>query len=188
MSQPHWACPHSRCVCPPCPHSSGSRLLHREPSEAGPGLHAPPRSKPLRFRYSGAEELKSSEAQTWLGLRFVPFPGLSSSGDQVFGERSCCDLSPPPSLSLGFLGVQPVHLLWWMLTVQNPKKSWLAMKPACSLVDDASLGLQLPPSGSGCPRLPVSVGDGPVRSWLALVSPLFCERAWWCLRLGLFAW
>ena len=30
-------------------HSSGSRLLCREPSEAGPGLHAPPRSKPLRL-------------------------------------------------------------------------------------------------------------------------------------------
>ena len=30
-------------------HSSGSRLLRREPSEAGPGLHAPPRSKLLRL-------------------------------------------------------------------------------------------------------------------------------------------
>ena len=123
MSQPHWACPCSRHMCPPCPHCSGSRLLHRELSEASLGLHAPPRSKPLRFRYSGAEELKSSEAQTWLGLRFVPFPGLSSSGDQVFGKHSRCDLSPPPSLPLDFLGVQPAHLLRQMLTVQNPKKS-----------------------------------------------------------------
>ena len=32
------------------------------------------------------------------------------------------------------------------------------MKPACSLVDDASLGLRLPPSGSGSPHLPVSGG------------------------------
>ena len=31
------------------------------------------------------------------------------------------------------------------------------------------------------------MGDGPVHSQLALLSPLFCERAWWCLRLGLFA-
>ena len=82
----------------------------------------------------------SSEAQTQLGLRFVPFPGLSSSGDQVIGERGCCNLSPPLSLPLDFLGVQPAHLLRWMLTVQNPKKSWLAMKPAFSLVDNASLG------------------------------------------------
>ena len=36
-----------------------------------------------------------SEAQTRLGLRFVPFPGLRSSGDEVFGECDCCDLSPP---------------------------------------------------------------------------------------------
>ena len=42
---------------------------------------------------------------------------------QVFGERSRCDLSPPLSLPLGFLGVQLAHLLRWMLTVQNPKKS-----------------------------------------------------------------
>ena len=30
-------------------HSSGSRLLRQELSEAGPGLHAPPRSKLLRL-------------------------------------------------------------------------------------------------------------------------------------------
>ena len=58
-----------------------------------------------------------------IGLRFVPFPGPSSSGDEVFGERGCCDLSPPLSLPLGFLGAQPAHLLRRMLTVQNPKKS-----------------------------------------------------------------
>ena len=59
----------------------------------------------------------------WLGLRFVPLPGPSSSGDQVFSERSRCNLSPPPSLLLGVLGVQLAHLLKWMLTIQNPKKS-----------------------------------------------------------------
>ena len=89
--------------------------------------------------------------QTQLGLRFVPFPDPSHSGDQVFGEHGCCDLSPLPSLPLSFLAVQPAHILRQMLTVQNPKKFWLAMKPSCSLVDDASLGPQLPPSGSGLP-------------------------------------
>ena len=54
--------------------------------------------------------------------------------------------SPP----LGFLGVQLVHLLRRMLTVQNPKKSYLAKKPAYSFVDNVSLGLRLPPSSSGC--------------------------------------
>ena len=31
-------------------------LLCQEPSKAGPGLHAPPRSKPLRFRHSGSPQ------------------------------------------------------------------------------------------------------------------------------------
>ena len=56
VSQPHWACHRSQRVSLPCPHCSGSRLLHQEPSEAGPGLHAPPRSKPLRFRHSGSPQ------------------------------------------------------------------------------------------------------------------------------------
>ena len=30
-----------------------------------------------------------------LGLRFVPFPDPSSSGDEVFGAHDYCDLSPP---------------------------------------------------------------------------------------------
>ena len=61
--------------------------------------------------------------QTQLGLCFVPFPGPSSSGDVLFGERGLCDLLPPQSLLLSFLGVQPAHLLRQMLAVQNPKKS-----------------------------------------------------------------
>ena len=56
VPQPHWACPRSRCVCPPCPHCSGSRLLYREPSKISPGLPAPPRSKLLRFRHSGSPQ------------------------------------------------------------------------------------------------------------------------------------
>ena len=112
----------------------------------------------------------------------VPFTGLSSSGDQLFGERSCCDLSPPTSLPLSFLGVQPVHLLGWMSTVQNPKKSWLATKAACSLVDNCGRPL-LALAALACLS---PEGDVPVRSRLALFSPLFCEWAWRCLRLGLF--
>ena len=58
-----------------------------------------------------------------VGPAFCALPGLSSSGDKVFGKHGHCDLSPPPFLALGFLGVQPAHLLRRMLTVQNPKKS-----------------------------------------------------------------
>ena len=50
------ACPHSWSMYPPGPHCSGSRLLHREPSKASPGLPAPPRSEPLRFRHSGSPQ------------------------------------------------------------------------------------------------------------------------------------
>ena len=80
-----------------------------ELSEVGPGLHALPRSKPLRFRFSGTPQRHR------LGLCFVPFPGLSSSGVQVLCERTTSGvpyvLSPPQSQSLGFLGApQERHL------------------------------------------------------------------------------
>ena len=54
--------------------------------------------------------------------------------------------SPP----LGYLDVKPAHLLRQMLTVQTSKKFQLAKKPAYSFIDNVSLGLRLPPSGSGC--------------------------------------
>ena len=75
--------------------------------------------------------LSHSGSGTWVVLRgadsvgpvFLPSPDPSSSGDEVFGEHGRCDLSPPLSLPLGFLGVQLTHLLRRILTVQNPKKS-----------------------------------------------------------------
>ena len=127
-------------------HRSGSRLLRREPSEASPGLHAPPRSKPLRLRHSGSPQRRR------LSWACVLCPSQVQIA-QVFGERSCRDLSPFPSLPLGFLGVHLAPLLRWMVTAQNPKKSQLAKKLACSLVVNVSLGLRLPPSRpsrSGC--------------------------------------
>ena len=54
--QPHWVCPRSRRVCFPSLHCLGSRLLCWELSDVGPGLHALPRSKPLRFRFSGTPQ------------------------------------------------------------------------------------------------------------------------------------
>ena len=105
----------------------------------------------------------------------MPFPGPSSSGDQALGEHRPPSggggvLSPPPSQPLGFLGVQQVHFLrcavclfWWL-------KSWLAKKPACSLVEDASQRLQLPLFGFGCPCLPVSS-----RGWASLQPASFAE-------------
>ena len=56
VSQPHWVCPHSQHVCFLCLQCLGSSLLCPELSEAGPGLYALPRSKMLRFRYSGTPQ------------------------------------------------------------------------------------------------------------------------------------
>ena len=72
---------HSWCVCLNSLYCSDSRLLCQELFQVGPGLHALPRSKLLRFRHS-------TKAQTRLGLCSVPFPGPSSSGDQLLGKRA----------------------------------------------------------------------------------------------------
>ena len=154
MSRPHWVCPCSLCVCFPCLHCLGSRLLCWELSEAGPGLYALPRSKPLRFKHSGSAQRRRL---SWARV-LCPSQIQAAQVTRCLASTVTATYCLPPSLPLGFLGVQPVHLLRWMLTAQNPKKSWLAMKPACSFVDNASLWPQLPRSGSGCPRLPVTVG------------------------------
>ena len=72
-------------------------------------------------------------------------------------------------------------------TIQNLKKSWLAVKSACRI------WYRMPLWGHNCPPLALAAlaclslaGDGPVCSQLALLIPLFCEQAWRCLRLGLF--
>ena len=49
-------CPHSQRGYFHGLHCSGSRLLCWELSEVGPGLRALPRSKPLRFRFSGTPQ------------------------------------------------------------------------------------------------------------------------------------
>ena len=97
-------------------HSSGSRSLHWEPSEAGPGLHAPPWSKPLRFRHSGSPQRRR------LGWACVLWPSYVRA-PLVFGERGHCGLSPFPSLLLGFLGVPLAPLLRRMVPVQSPRKA-----------------------------------------------------------------
>ena len=97
-------------------HHSGSRLLCRELSEASPGLHAPPRSKPLRLRHSGSPQRHR------LSWACVLCPSQVRVA-QAFGEHGCCNLSPFLSLLLSFLGVQLAPLLRRMVTVQNPKKS-----------------------------------------------------------------
>ena len=114
---------------------SGSWVPHKGADLVGPAFCARTRSKQLRC------------------------PGAWRAQSPPVGG---CDSSSPPSQLLGFLGVQRAHLLscavclFWgvdlwlrpsqrMSIVQNPKKSWLATKSACSLVLDASLGVVTAP-------------------------------------------
>ena len=153
---------------PSLPHCSGCRLLRQELSEAGPGLHAPPRSKPLRFRHSGspqgrrigwacvlcpsqvpAAQVIRCLASTVAATYQLPHPCRSVF--RVYNRRASSGVT---CLFWGAdLWLRPS---WQMSTIRNPKKSWLATKSAFSLVEDASLGPRLPPSGSGRPPLPVS--------------------------------
>ena len=57
------------------------------------------------------------------GADFMPFPGPSSLGHELFGERGHCDLSPFPSLLLSFMGVPLAPLVRQMVTFQHPQKS-----------------------------------------------------------------
>ena len=142
VPQPHWACPHSQLMYPPCSHSSGSRLLHWEPSEAGPGLHAPPRSKPIRFRHLGSPQRRR------LGWVCVLCPSQVRVA-QVMG-------SLVNVVAATYHLPCPCRSVFWVysqctFTGRCPEpQEVLAKKPACSLVDNVSLGLQLPPSSSGC--------------------------------------
>ena len=123
-------------VCFPCLHCLGSRLLCQELSEASPGLYVLPRSKPLRFRYLGSPQ------RYRLGWACILCPSQVRAAQvtSCLASAVTATYRLPQSLPLGFLGVQLARLLRRMSTVQNPKKSRLATKPACSLVDNASLG------------------------------------------------
>ena len=50
-------------------------------------------------------------ADSWLGLRFVPFTDPSSSGDEVFDIGDCCNLSPP---CLSVISFRRLGLLFWV--------------------------------------------------------------------------
>ena len=73
-----------------------------EVSKACPGLHALPRSKPLRFRFLGTPQRHR------LGLCFVPFPGLSSSGVRCFVSAL------PQVYRMSYLLPSPSHSVSWV--------------------------------------------------------------------------
>ena len=147
-----------------------------------------------------------------MGMRFVPFPGQSSSGNQVLGERTIpggrCILitsGVPATLFPGWAVGTPsqvclVFLLGsWSLAVtlladvncpgsqEDLVSNW---EPAHSFAGHAVSGAKVAPSlrllALAVTHLPLA-GDGLVCSQLVLLwyllSPLFCEQAQLCLRL-----
>ena len=117
VSCPHWVYPCSRCVCFPCLHCLGSRLLCRELSEVSPGLYALPRSKLLWFRYSGTPQRRRlgwacvlcpslvREAQVTRCLASVVAATylLPCSCGSVFWVYNWCTFSGVPCVSSGEL-------------------------------------------------------------------------------------
>ena len=98
-SRPHCVCPHSWRVSFPSLHCSSSRLLCQEMSEASLGLSALPRSKLLRFRFSGTPQRRR------LDWACILCPSLVRAA-QVTRCLVGCYLSPPSAQPLSFLGVQ----------------------------------------------------------------------------------
>ena len=66
---------------------SGPRMLCRGTVQSGHCVSCTSRVLAAQVQILGY----STRAQTWFGVRFLPFPGPSSSGDQVFGERTVPD-------------------------------------------------------------------------------------------------
>ena len=108
-------------MCCPSLHCSGSRLLCQELSEASPGLSAFPRTKPLRFRFSGTpqrhrlgwvcvlclSEVRGAQATRCLASAFSQVCGVSyhlpGPGHSVSWVQSESIISGVPCVSSGEL-------------------------------------------------------------------------------------
>ena len=142
VSGPHWV----------CPHSWGSFLVYTAQAsgcsagklfKTGPGLHALPRSKLLRYRFSGTPQGHRLGSVCILCPSQVRAAQVTRCLVSALSPGEGCIFSPLLSQPLCFLGAQwerrlrcAVCLYWgadlWlrpsqrMSTVQNPRKSWLA--------------------------------------------------------------
>ena len=71
-------------LCFPGLYCSGSKMLCRGTVQSLHCISCTSRVLAAQFQILGY----SARAQTWLGIRFLPFPGPSSSGDEVLGEHT----------------------------------------------------------------------------------------------------
>ena len=85
-------------------HFSGSRLLCRELSEVSPGLYALPRSKPLRFRFSGTPQRRRLSWVCVLCPSQVQAAQVTRCLASAVSPGGECVLEPPWSQQLSFLG------------------------------------------------------------------------------------
>ena len=181
----------------------------RELSEVTPGLGALPRSKPLRFRFLSTSQwcrlgwacvlcpsqvraaqvtrcLASAVSPRW-GVRLITscVPVTRFSGWLQACSCQVCRVSLLGSWSLAGTLLTDVNL-------PEPQEV-LVSNGACLQFGRGCLcGAEIAPFWLWLPPTYLSLlGDRLVRSLLALLwysfSPLFCEWAWQCLRLGLFS-
>ena len=77
-----------------------------EPSKEGPGLRALPRSKPLRFRFSGTPQRHRLSWACVLCPSQVRAAQATRCSESALSPGGRWVLSPPPSQPPGFLGAQ----------------------------------------------------------------------------------
>ena len=125
---------------------SGSWVLHKGTDSDGPAFCALPRSEQLR----GPGAWRAQWPPGVVCLITSPIPAA-----QFPGWQQAC---PSQVGRVSLLGR-------WSLAANVPAdvncpEVFSKWEPACSFVEDASLGLRLPLSGSGCPRLPPGLWRG----------------------------
>ena len=142
-----------------CLHCLGSRLLCWELSEAGPGLYALPRSKLLRFRYSGSPQRHRlgwacilcpslvPAAQATMCLANTLSPGAVHLITSLVAAARFPGRARLQCAMCFFWGADLwLRPSWRMSTVQNLRKSLVRnWKPVCSLVGDALSGAEFAP-------------------------------------------
>ena len=111
VSGPHRVCPaHGVCAFPvytaQAPGCSAGEL-----SKPGPGLHALPRSQPLRFRFSGAPQMHRLSGACVLCPSQVGAAQATRCLASALSPGGQCVLSPPRSQELGFLCAPQEHCL-----------------------------------------------------------------------------
>ena len=172
-----------------------------ELSKVGPGLHALPRSKPLRFRFSSTPKrhrfgwaciLCPSQVQVAQVTRFLAtelsqadcasyhLPGPSRLVSWVHSKSTVSDVPYVSSLEL-ISGCNPLEDLNRPGSQEDLFSNW---EPAPSSVEDAVSGAEIAPHllalAVACLPLCLWQGEGLVCSRIALLcyslSPLFCEQ------------